>query len=211
MAARPDAIARLTGSLKDALSGRPFRGIVSVVDMDQGVEVAPKYLNEDGTFEFNLIDQRNYLLVIQGDDFFRIEEAFYLDGYVELNKTTEPMNARIKFESIEFDNGKAEIKPEMYGDLNKVINFLYDNIEFKLKISGHTDSKGSQAFNLQLSKDRAENIRDYIVIFAGILESRVEWEGLGSSEPLVDEKTEADQKINRRVEFQIYREGVQDK
>ena len=211
MAARPDAIARLTGSLKDALSGRPFRGIVSVVDMDQGVEVAPKYLNDDGTFEFNLIDQRNYLLVIQGDDFFRIEEAFYLDGYVELNKTTEPMNARIKFESIEFDNGKAEIKPEMYGDLNKVINFLYDNIDFKLKISGHTDSKGSQAFNLKLSKDRAENIRDYIVIFAGILESRVEWEGLGSSEPLVEENTEADQKINRRVEFQIYREGVLDK
>ena len=99
----------------------------------------------------------------------------------------------------------------MYGYLNKVINFLYDNIEFKLKISGHTDSKGSQAFNLQLSKDRAENIRDYIVIFAGILESRVEWEGLGSSEPLVEEKTEADQKINRRVEFQIYREGVLDK
>ena len=63
MGARPDAIARLKGSLKDALSGRPFRGIVSVVDMDQGVEVAPKYLKEDGTFEFNLIDKRNYLLV----------------------------------------------------------------------------------------------------------------------------------------------------
>jgi outer membrane protein OmpA-like peptidoglycan-associated protein len=175
--------------------------------MDQGVEVAPKYLKEDGTFEFNLIDQRNYLLVIQGDDFVRIEEAFYLDGYVELNKMTEPMTARMKFESIEFDNGKAEIKPEMYGDLNKIINFLYDNIEFKLKISGHTDSQGSQALNLQLSKDRAENIRDYIVLFAGILESRVGWEGLGSSEPLVKEMTEADKKINRRVEFQIYREG----
>ena len=207
MGARPDAISQLKGSLTDALTGRPFGGIVSVVDMDQGVEVAPKYLKEDGTFEFDLIDQRNYLLVIQGDDFFRIEEAFYLDGYVELNKMTEPMTARMKFESIEFDNGRAEIKPEMYGDLNKIINFLYDNIEFKLKISGHTDSQGSQALNLQLSKDRAENIRDYIVLFAGILESRVGWEGLGSSEPLVKEMTEADKKINRRVEFQIYREG----
>ncbi len=207
MGARPDAISQLKGSLTDALTGRPFGGIVSVVDMDQGVEVAPKYLKEDGTFEFDLIDQRNYLLVIQGDDFFRIEEAFYLDGYVELNKMTEPMTARMKFESIEFDNGKAEIKPEMYGDLNKIINFLYDNIEFKLKISGHTDSQGSQVLNLQLSKDRAENIRDYIVLFAGILESRVGWEGLGSSEPLVKEMTEADKKINRRVEFQIYREG----
>jgi outer membrane protein OmpA-like peptidoglycan-associated protein len=207
MGARPDAISQLKGSLTDALTGTPFGGIVSVVDMDQGVEVAPKYLKDDGTFEFDLIDQRNYLLVIQGDDFFRIEEAFYLDGYVEINKTTEPMTARMKFESIEFDNGKDEIKPEMYGDLNKIINFLYDNIQFKLKISGHTDSQGSQALNLQLSKDRAENIRDYIVLFAGILESRVDWEGLGSSEPLVKEMTDADKKINRRVEFQIYREG----
>ena len=64
MGARPDAIAQLKGSLTDALNGKPFGGIVSVVDMDQGVEVAPKYLKEDGTFEFNLIDQRNYLLVI---------------------------------------------------------------------------------------------------------------------------------------------------
>ena len=93
----------------------------------------------------------------------------------------------------------------------EIINFLYDNIDFKLKISGHTDSQGSQALNLQLSKDRAENIRDYIVIFAGILERRVEWEGLGSSVPLVEENTEADKKINRRVEFQIYREGALEK
>ena len=93
----------------------------------------------------------------------------------------------------------------------EIINFLYDNIDFKLKISGHTDSQGSQALNLQLSKDRAEHIRDYIVIFAGILERRVEWEGLGSSVPLVEENTEADKKINRRVEFQIYREGALEK
>ena len=132
-----------------------------------------------------------------------------MDGYVEINKVTEPLLARIKFESVEFDNGKSEIKPEMYSDLNKLINFLYDNPEFKLKISGHTDSQGSPETNLKLSKERAENIRDYLVIFAGILEVRVDFEGYGSEHPLIEERSDEDRSINRRVEFQIYREGIE--
>lgn len=205
MEAQPLATTKVTGSLTDSITGAPFSGIVSIIDLDEGIEVAPKYLKPDGSFEFDLIDQRNYLLVIQGDDFFRIEEAFFLDGPMDLRKVTEPLAARVKFESIEFDNGKSGLKPAMYADLNKVVNFLYDNIEFKLRISGHTDSYGSDDFNLELSKERAKNIRDYIVIFAGIADDRVEWQGYGSSQPIVKEITEEDKRINRRVEFEIYR------
>ncbi|MBV6644545.1 MAG: OmpA family protein [Cyclobacteriaceae bacterium] len=208
MDAQPTATTQLTGSLTDSLTGEPFKGIVSIIDLDEGIEVAPKYLKSDGSFEFNLIDQRNYLLVIQGDDFFRIEEAFFLDGPLDLDKVTEPLAAKVKFSSIEFDNGKSGLKPGMYADLNKIVNFLYDNITFKLRVSGHTDSDGRPALNLELSKERAKNIRDYIVIFAGVHESRVEWEGYGSSKPIVDEKTTADKRLNRRVEFEIYRPGL---
>ena len=96
----------------------------------------------------------------------------------------------------------------MYADLNKVVNFLYDNPEFKLRISGHTDSVGDPEKNLQLSKERAQNIRDYIVIFAGIIKERVEAEGYGDTRPIIEnEVTEADRKLNRRVEFEIYREA----
>jgi outer membrane protein OmpA-like peptidoglycan-associated protein len=114
----------------------------------------------------------------------------------------------MKFESIEFDVGKADLKTEMYADLNKVVNFLYDNIEFKVKISGHTDSLGDPAQNLELSTKRAQNIRDYIVIFAGIIEDRVVAEGYGDTLPIVEEElTEEDRALNRRVEFEIYREA----
>lgn len=205
MEAQPLATTTVRGSLTDSLTGAPFSGIVSIIDLDEGIEVAPKYLKPDGSFEFDLIDQRNYLLVIQGDDFFRIEEAFFLDGPSDLRKVTEPLAARVKFESIEFELGRSGLRPGMYADLNKVVNFLYDNIEFKLRISGHTDSYGSDEFNLELSKERAKNIRDYIVIFAGIAPDRVEWAGYGSSQPIVEEITEADKRINRRVEFEIFR------
>jgi outer membrane protein OmpA-like peptidoglycan-associated protein len=208
MEAQPLATTRITGSLKDSISGQPFKGIVSIIDLDEGVEVAPKYLKDDGSFEFNLIDQRNYLLIIQGDDFFRIEDAFFLDGKRSLTKLTVPLASRVKFESIEFNNGKSKLKEEMYADLNKVVNFLYDNPKFKLKISGHTDSYGEASFNLKLSKERARIIRDYMVDFAKVAPERVEWEGYGSTKPIVEEITEEDKALNRRVEFEIYRPAI---
>ncbi len=209
MEAKPGALTRVSGSLKDSLSGNPFSGIVSIIDMDDGVEVAPKYLRQDGSFEFDLINNKNYLLVIQGDDFFRIEEMFYLQGPTEFNKLTEPISSRVKFESITFANGKANLTTEMFGDMNKLVNFMYDNPDFLLQISGHTDSSGNEDFNLRLSKKRAKNIRDYIVLFGDVEAQRVQADGFGSSKPLIEELTEDDRGLNRRVEFEIYRPAIE--
>src|SRR5690606_25771418 len=85
MEAQPEAIATLKGSLTNSQTGKPMKGIVSIIDLDKGVEVAPKFLRPDGTFDFKLINKRNYLLIIQGDDFFRIEEIFFMDGDMEIN------------------------------------------------------------------------------------------------------------------------------
>ena len=208
MGANPYATTKVTGSLMDSLTGKPFTGIVSIIDIEDHVEVAPKYLRSDGSFEFDLVNKRNYLLVIQGDEFFRVEEMFYLDGPMDFRKITEPIASRMKFESIEFDVGQAHLKSEMYGDLNKIVNFMYDNLDFYLKISGHTDSFGAAATNLKLSKERAQTIRDYIVIFGGLEEERVSSEGYGSTRPLVNEVTEEDKTLNRRVEFEIFRPAV---
>jgi len=206
MEAQPLATTTVKGSLRDSLTGDPFKkGIVSIIDLTNGIEVAPQYLNDQGKFQFNLINNSEYLLVIQGTEFFRIEEIFQLDGDMELNMITESISSKMKFESIEFDNGSAELKPSMYYDLDKLANFLLDNPDFKLRISGHTDSDGSAAFNMKLSRERAENIMEYITYFGGVPESRVEAVGHGSTKPIVEEKTEADKALNRRVEFELYR------
>jgi len=209
MEAQPEALTRVSGSLTDSITGKPFTGIVSIIDLDDGVEVAPKYLRADGSFEFDLVNNRNYLLVIQGDEFFRIEEMFFLRGDMELHKVTDPIVSRMKFESIEFDPGKAHLKGEMYGDLNKIVNFMYDNPDFFLRISGHTDQFGSPAFNLELSKERALTIRDYVVVFGGVPAARVKSEGYGSENPIVAEVSDDDRKLNRRVEFEIYRSAIE--
>src|SRR6185436_4971608 len=152
MEAQPEAVVQVKGSLKNSATGKPFKGIVSIIDLDQGIEVAPKFLREDGSFDFNLINKREYLLIIQGDDFFRIEEIFFLDGDMEINKETEPIESKLAFKSLEFESGKADILETMHQDLDKLANFLIDHPNFKLNISGHTDSKGSADANLRLSQ-----------------------------------------------------------
>jgi hypothetical protein len=103
--------AKLKGSLINSETKKPFKGIVSVIDLDKGVEVAPKFLRDDGSFDFNLINKRKYLLIIQGDDFFRIEELFFMNGDTEMNREAEPIENKIAFKSLEFENGKADILP----------------------------------------------------------------------------------------------------
>lgn len=205
MEAQPEAIATLKGSLIDSDTKKPFKGIVSIIDLDHGIEVAPKYLRPDGSFDFQLINKRNYLIIIQGDDFFRIEEIFYLDGDTEMNRETDAIAPKIAFKSLEFENGKADILPSMHEDLDKLANFMIDHPRFKVNISGHTDSQGSEDTNLRLSQARADAIKAYLMYQFDIESQRIEAHGYGSSKPIVEEASDDHRKLNRRVEFELVR------
>jgi outer membrane protein OmpA-like peptidoglycan-associated protein/tetratricopeptide (TPR) repeat protein len=206
MEAQPGANTKVSGVVTDTVKGEPFRGIVSIVDIENGIEIAPKFTREDGSFEFNLINNANYVMVVQSDKLFRIEEMFFLSGDTVMNRNIDPISSKIRFKSIEFEENSAKLRPDMYSDLDKVVDFLLDYPEFKLKISGHTDSSGDELRNKSLSQERADAIRDYIIILHPIEEDRVVAEGYGNNKPVVEnEKTDDDRRLNRRVEFEIYR------
>lgn len=209
MEAQPLATTKLKGSLKDSITGETFKGIVSVIDLSSGIEVAPKNMRPDGTYEFDLIDDNDYLLVIQGEDFFRVEEKFHLDGDTSIDLETPSIKYnKFKFQTLEFEQGKWNILPEMEADLDKVVSFLVDHPTFKLKISGHTDSQGDPQSNKVLSQKRAESIRKYLIEKGHLEETRISAHGYGNTKPIIpEEKTEADRKINRRVEFELIKPG----
>lgn len=205
MEAQPRATTRLSGQISDG-QGLPVNGIVSIIDLDNGVEVAPKFLKPDGSFEFDLINNNNYLIVVQGESFFRVGEVFKLEDDTEITAEVKPISTKIKFESIVFGNGEATLTPQMYDDLDKIVDFLLDNPDFKLRINGHTDSDGREDFNLSLSQQRADAILEYLVFFGNIDPSRITAKGYGSSRPIITDNSERAKKLNRRVEFELYRE-----
>lgn len=210
MEAQPMAYTIFAGSLKDSVTGKPFEGIVSIIDMDNGIEVAPKYIRPDGSFEFDLIPENKYLLIIQGEDFFRIEQEVNLQGDTVINIETPSIDfaARIQFASIEFESNSSEILPAMEEDLKKLLDYLLDNPGLNLAISGHTDSRGNAQINTELSQDRADAIKRYLVDKGGISQGRITAIGYGSSKPIIEkERSEEDRRINRRVEFEIHKAG----
>ena len=83
-----------------------------------------------------------------------------------------------------FDYDKAVINPEFYSELNKVADFLKNaNKKAKIEIAGHTDSRGSDAYNLGLSRRRASAVAAYLAS-KGIGRNRMKVTGYGESKPV---------------------------
>ncbi|WP_188810114.1 OmpA family protein [Hymenobacter cavernae] len=205
MEAQPLATTHVEGSLIDSVSNKPLNGTVSIIDTDNGIEVASKYVRPDGSFDFDLIEGSHYVMLIQSPESFSVQREFVLKGDTVMKLLTNSIDYKLPliFKNIEFDAGKATIRPSMHSTLDRIALFLGENPSFRLSISGHTDSNGDPDVNEKLSQDRAEAIRRYIEQKGKLKPNRIESMGYGSTQPLKPEVTEEDARINRRVEFRL--------
>ncbi len=104
--------------------------------------------------------------------------------------------------NVNFDFDSANIRADAYPELNNIVNILRNNPNMNITLEGHTDSIGSERYNLGLSQRRARSVMNYLVrknISAGRLSSV----GYGESRPLEDNKTDAGRAANRRVDLNI--------
>ncbi len=101
---------------------------------------------------------------------------------------------------ITFDIGKATIKPESMGEINRIVKLMTDNPELNFSVEGHTDSTGNAASNQTLSEQRSQAIVDKLVEL-GIAKDRLTAVGKGQDSPIADNSTDEGRAKNRRVEF----------
>ncbi len=97
-----------------------------------------------------------------------------------------------------FDFDSAELRPESLRELERVTQFMNQIPEATALIEGHTDSIGTEEYNLGLSERRAKSVYDYLVS-RGIDPARLQSLGKGESQPIADNSTEAGRQQNRRV------------
>jgi outer membrane protein OmpA-like peptidoglycan-associated protein len=109
----------------------------------------------------------------------------------------------ITLRGIYFDFDQATIKPESKPALEAAARMLNENPTINVEIQGHTDSKGSDSYNLSLSDRRAASVVAYLVQNLGIDMSRLTSRGYGESMPIATNDTDAGRALNRRVEFKI--------
>ena len=99
-----------------------------------------------------------------------------------------------------FDVNRATIKPEAAEVLLRVANFLKKNQQYTVEIQGNTDSTGPLAWNMQLSEQRAEAVKNYLET-NGVAAGRLTTKGFGPNEPLAQNNTAEGRAKNRRVDF----------
>ncbi len=106
-------------------------------------------------------------------------------------------------EEIRFDYNKSNIKEDSKWVLDRVVDIMNKYPDYLLRIGGHTDNIGGEAFNQILSEQRVKSCYDYIVA-KGIAQDRIVYFGFGESRPIAGNKTAAERQLNRRVELELF-------
>jgi OOP family OmpA-OmpF porin len=109
----------------------------------------------------------------------------------------------ITLRGIYFDFDKATIKPESRPALEDAAKILQENPGIRVEIQGHTDSKGSDAYNQNLSERRAQSVVNFLVTQLSIDRARLVARGYGEGMPIATNDTDEGRALNRRVEFLI--------
>lgn len=110
-------------------------------------------------------------------------------------------DGRVATHGILFATNSARIRPESTPTLEQIGAMLKDHPELRLSIEGHTDAQGETSYNLDLSKRRADAVRDFLVDKLGVDAGRLETAGYGEDRPVADNTTPEGRQQNRRVEL----------
>lgn len=104
--------------------------------------------------------------------------------------------------NVTFDVNKANIKGQFYPVLDRLAEILNERNQTLIEVAGHTDSSGSDAINIPLSRDRANSVANYLAS-QGVTNARLAELALGSGHPIADNSTASGRQSNRRVEITL--------
>lgn len=103
---------------------------------------------------------------------------------------------------VTFDTNSTVVKPGLYSEIDRVAGVLTRYPETLIRVEGHTDSVGSEEYNMDLSFRRANSVRD-LLVQRGVNSSRIQPVAFGETMPVATNATEAGRQLNRRVEIKI--------
>lgn len=198
------------GRVLDAVTGNPLKAMIQLKELN-GDQVRSSIISDSVT--------GNYLLVVPGKSEYALfaDKAGYLFNSInfdyqqsDLDKPLErdihlqpiTKGASVSLNNIFFDLNSYELLEKSKSELNEVILFLQNNPFVKIEIGGHTDDLGNEAYNLQLSLNRAKSVGVFLKN-AGISVERIKEVGYASKKPLKPNNSDQNRQLNRRIEFKI--------
>jgi type IX secretion system PorP/SprF family membrane protein len=180
------------------------------VDSTNHLLDSAKQLIDSENTEVKDLRRANAILELKEENYQNVADSLArkVDQLLTLKNLSSEKNLQgnsYRLDKIFFDYNKFDLLPQSREQLNALVDFLKRFPNIQIQVAGYTDAIGATAVNIQLSSERAKAVADYLVQ-QGIDASRIEARGMGSSNPVADNKTEAGRKLNRRVEFTIVKE-----
>jgi peptidoglycan-associated lipoprotein len=178
-------------ALKGVVRDAKTKGLISraevVLNGSDGTTLK-RITEKDGAFQFRLSGNTEYIAVVRHDSYFAQKSGTVsTEGLKESKTFTEnllmtSLKEIVEIPNIFFEFGKADLSKESTGALDELIVLMNDNPKIVVSLIAHTDNRGTDAANMQLSQQRAQAIVDYLII-NGIDEERLYAKGMGESSP----------------------------
>ncbi|WP_428665314.1 OmpA family protein [Runella sp.] len=164
---------------------------------------------DDGLFKIAGEVGQDLYFMVEAEGFFPSSIHYTAKELAEKSKSGTIFNLKpvtvsgsIVLNNIRFVQGKPELLPESEEDLNRLWMFMRDNPVAEIELQGHTDNLGDFDLNLELSRQRVESVKTFL-ISKGIAAQRISGRGFGSTRPIANNNREETRHLNRRVEFVI--------
>lgn len=214
------ALTLFKGKVLDKQTLEPLEANIEITDVDKNQIITTLHSNAaTGKFMMSLPAGKNYAININKKDYLFYSESFLIDTTATYNEVEKIIyldklkkGAKVILNNIFYDYDKATLREASKSELDKVYELMQQNPSLVIEFSAHTDSRGNDAYNLQLSQKRAQSCVDYL-INKGISKNRLIAKGYGETQPVItdeeinklttEEEKEAAHQQNRRTEIKI--------
>lgn len=196
------------GKVTDVDDNTPLGSDITITDLTNG-QVVANLRSDDITSEYSsvLTAGRNYSITAEKDGYLFYSENFNISSSITSKDITKDISLSKIAEGktrllIFFDFDKSTLQNESKPELERLTKFMNDNPNVKIELHGHTDDRGAEDYNNNLSLERAKAVKDYLYN-NGVQNGRIGTKGFGESKPLIVDTTEEARAKNRRVELVI--------
>ena len=197
----------LAGNVYDKKTEQPLTAKLDI-SLKTDKKTNMKMVADGGKYEREIPKLGWYMITASADGYLNLTDSIEAndDGMSPFTRDLylQPIEVglTVRLKNIYFDFDKTTLKEESFPELNRVVDFLKRNASVEIEIAGHTDSKGTDDYNVNLSQGRSQSVVDYIAS-QGIDDYRLAAHGYGEGKPIDTNETDAGRANNRRVEFTV--------
>ncbi|MCX6154307.1 MAG: OmpA family protein [Candidatus Kapabacteria bacterium] len=208
---KPQTTIILKGKVTDR-KGKALEALIKWEDLETGKNIGTLRTDPNtGEYFISLTPGRNYGYYAEKEKYYPNSSNIDLKSNITKKEYKRNIvltsiresgsdNRSIRINNLFFDFNDYSLKPESYPELNRLAKILNENSKLKIIIKGHTDSIGTNSYNLSLSTKRANSVKQFL-LKNNISEKRIKTIGHGSNIPIRANDTEENRQTNRRVEI----------